>query len=662
MTAGRDTAPYPSEPPATDGPTVACVGVPERRRRGLAEGLGVPVREDAVPGPDVAVVVVDPEPVDGLREVVERWRAAGAAVVVTPATGAVATAALRAGAEEALPPDEDLLLDRVRRHLDRARSTAAAAVRGAALEAAAAGVAVARLDDGPSDPVVHANPAFEALVGERAVSRDLGTVLGVSRTRGPLSDARSEVAAGRTATVEVQTGGATGGPRWTRLRLSPVRATTEATGRDDAGGDGPVTHVVLVATDTTERRRAARGTDRRADALALERAAVDDLLDRVEGVIGAMAGALIGADGRPAAERAVCERTAAADGYDGAWIGTVADDGTVTVGTAATAGGVVDPDSVPVPVEPVREAVATGEPRTVRGVADGTAAWRGEARARGIGAVAALPLRHEGQTRGVWTLLSARPAAFDERETLVLEGLARAVATAVVAGERRAILGAERVVEVTARVESPALALVGLARETGCKLSLSHLVVGKAGVARAVVEVSGVYGPALRAGVDAVTGLEDVVLTPTDAGPLEARLRLAEGRLLSRLATAGAVLTAAEVDPTGATLTVEAPDDDTARAVLADLEGEYGGVELAAYRTREQALSTPGAFRDRVQERLTERQLTALRTAHDRGYYDRPRRVDGDELAAAMGITRATFHQHLRAAQRKLGRAFLDEA
>jgi predicted DNA binding protein len=36
------------------------------------------------------------------------------------------------------------------------------------------------------------------------------------------------------------------------------------------------------------------------------------------------------------------------------------------------------------------------------------------------------------------------------------------------------------------------------------------------------------------------------------------------------------------------------------------------------------------------------------------GFYEWKRPVSGDELAETMGIARSTFHQHLRAAERKL--------
>ncbi|MFB6142160.1 MAG: helix-turn-helix domain-containing protein, partial [Halorientalis sp.] len=62
----------------------------------------------------------------------------------------------------------------------------------------------------------------------------------------------------------------------------------------------------------------------------------------------------------------------------------------------------------------------------------------------------------------------------------------------------------------------------------------------------------------------------------------------------------------------------------------------------------------------RIEEALTDRQLAALQTAYVAGYFDRPRRANGDDLAEAMGVTRSTFHQHLRVAQRKLLAEFFD--
>jgi hypothetical protein len=52
--------------------------------------------------------------------------------------------------------------------------------------------------------------------------------------------------------------------------------------------------------------------------------------------------------------------------------------------------------------------------------------------------------------------------------------------------------------------------------------------------------------------------------------------------------------------------------------------------------------------------KLTDRQLQALRTAYEAGYFERPRRTNATEVAEQLGISRSTFAEHLAAAQRKL--------
>lgn len=51
---------------------------------------------------------------------------------------------------------------------------------------------------------------------------------------------------------------------------------------------------------------------------------------------------------------------------------------------------------------------------------------------------------------------------------------------------------------------------------------------------------------------------------------------------------------------------------------------------------------------------LSERQREAFELAHDRGYYEWPRNVSGQELAAEWGVSKATFLEHLRKAEAKL--------
>ncbi|MFY4815798.1 helix-turn-helix domain-containing protein [Haloarcula sp. AONF1] len=52
--------------------------------------------------------------------------------------------------------------------------------------------------------------------------------------------------------------------------------------------------------------------------------------------------------------------------------------------------------------------------------------------------------------------------------------------------------------------------------------------------------------------------------------------------------------------------------------------------------------------------RLTDRQREVVRTAHRLGYFEHPRGASATEVADAIGIARATFSEHLAAAQRRV--------
>lgn len=94
----------------------------------------------------------------------------------------------------------------------------------------------------------------------------------------------------------------------------------------------------------------------------------------------------------------------------------------------------------------------------------------------------------------------------------------------------------------------------------------------------------------------------------------------------------------------------EAPD------VVAGFLEEFSDAELVGKRQKE--YSTPlfshRELDDILQNSLTVKQREALEAAHEAGYYEWPRDTTGEEVAADIGISPATFHEHLRTAERTL--------
>ncbi|MCU4926793.1 helix-turn-helix domain-containing protein [Halobacteria archaeon AArc-dxtr1] len=102
----------------------------------------------------------------------------------------------------------------------------------------------------------------------------------------------------------------------------------------------------------------------------------------------------------------------------------------------------------------------------------------------------------------------------------------------------------------------------------------------------------------------------------------------------------------------------ELPGDADHRAAAEWIEEFHSGVELVS----EELVYSPHLLYDVVADALTDRQLAVLDAAYFSGYFDTPRTSTGDELAARFDVTRQTFNQHLRKAQRTVLRYLFEES
>ncbi|MFB9807927.1 helix-turn-helix domain-containing protein [Haladaptatus pallidirubidus] len=86
----------------------------------------------------------------------------------------------------------------------------------------------------------------------------------------------------------------------------------------------------------------------------------------------------------------------------------------------------------------------------------------------------------------------------------------------------------------------------------------------------------------------------------------------------------------------------------------------YPDVRVVAQREREKPEPTVTEFRTTLDESLTDCQWAALETAYLAGFFEWPRNSTGEDVAASLGVSPPTFHQHLRRAQSKLLGTFFD--
>ncbi|MGQ4555048.1 helix-turn-helix domain-containing protein [Halobellus sp. GM3] len=107
------------------------------------------------------------------------------------------------------------------------------------------------------------------------------------------------------------------------------------------------------------------------------------------------------------------------------------------------------------------------------------------------------------------------------------------------------------------------------------------------------------------------------------------------------------------------TISFHAPDVDTLREVIARLDERWDGVSLHRL-VRSGGGSGSGDLVLVDRSELTDRQRDVLRTAHEMGYFEYPKRANAGEVADELGIDRSTFAEHVAAAQGKLLSTILD--
>lgn len=92
-------------------------------------------------------------------------------------------------------------------------------------------------------------------------------------------------------------------------------------------------------------------------------------------------------------------------------------------------------------------------------------------------------------------------------------------------------------------------------------------------------------------------------------------------------------------------------DRDTVDQTLADIEESYDAdLDIERFTTA----PTPSGIQDLPNDGLSPRQREAFQLARARGYYEYPRGITAQELAEEFEVSRTTFIEHLRKAEREL--------
>ncbi|WP_411967766.1 bacterio-opsin activator domain-containing protein [Haloferax sp. YSSS75] len=579
--------------------------------------------------------------------------------VVHPGSDLSRMAALDAGATDAVPLVDSNLFERFperveiavawQRSRDEATGRISEDLKEQALDEAPVGITIADYTL-PDRPLVYVNESFESMTGyseQAALGRNCRYLQGPETDPEKVATLRAAIDAKESASVELLNYRENGETFWNRVDLAPLR-----------GPNGDVTHFVGFQTDITERVRAEEAAERYAERVDEERARLQTLVELIEGLLEDVTSALVRAESRQELEAAVCTRVAATEPFESAWIGDC-DLSPAAVVPNEWAGEhasfietlEIDRDQSD---DPTARAANT---RTVQsGVTTDTPGHDARYPSR---STLAVPLIHRETLYGVLTVY-ADTAELDDEVHVVFGTLGRAVGAAIDAFESRRSLISDEVLELEFQVSDATQPLVSLAAATDCQLTYEGAVLHDDDTLSLFVSVT----PPAQFDDEPgdIDGIVSVARLPRgdDVGLYEVVLEA--GSLAHLVADAGGRLTDLEVTRTGSRFTTIVPDRAAGRELRDDLERVASGVELRAVRDRSSPPRTRREFVANVGDDLTDRQHTALQLAYLGGFFDWPHGVSGDELASAMDVSRATFHQHLRAAERKLVSRFFETA
>ncbi len=515
-----------------------------------------------------------------------------------------------------------------------------------AIEEAPIGISLS--DPSLSDyPLVYANDAWETVTGydtEEVLGRNPRLLQGPQSDPETVERLSTAIDNEEPVHVEIRNYKRDGTPFWNELTVAPVY------------DDGELSHYVGFQIDVTDRREAEALAEERARKLEDQRRTLRRVLNRVNGLLREVSGILVEATDRETIAHHVCEAIATEPGYAAAWMGTVTP-GESTLRIAAASGLPTDtPAEVAVESLPVavQQAIRTDE---LQWSDDEDGETPLDPSRVGTRRLLAVPLCYGSRRYGLLGVYGTDSGVLDRREQQVFGSLGRMIANGLHAVEATRLLTTDHVIELEIEIRDTAFALAEIAATVGGSIDREGTTRTDSGDCELYFSTDQRVERGTLADCPAVSKARIVSQTETET---TLAVRLAGTAIDDTIAELGGVITGTTATAETAQLTVEVPPQQDVRALLDTLRETYETVELRARTERDRRERRPEEFAAAVDDRLTDRQQAALKAAQLNGYFEWPRPVDGETVAETMGITRQTFHQHLRAAEQKLVEAYIE--
>ena len=390
----------------------------------------------------------------------------------------------------------------------------------------------------------------------------------------------------------------------------------------------------------------------------------------------------IDASSRKEVEQHVCDRLVETDSYVFAWIGEIERASsevkpTYMVGDEAS---YLDESRLSINSDdphgrgPTGTAIRTHEPQFQHDIETDPEyePWREQAMARGFKASAAIPISYNDVLYSVLNIYSTRTNAFNKVERDGLVHLGTVIGHAIHAAEQRRALVADSVLELEFRNEKIARRLTEEVTSEGASedgtdplLSVERTVPIDDGRVFQFMTVSGMTEEQFTDSITQFPAVEAVTLLDdgtNEGGRSLFRLTVSGPSLTNTIAAHGGRVRSVRTTAEETSIIAELPPATNPREVLHAVNEVYPETELIAQRNTVREVRTVLEITAELTDRLTNKQRAAIETAFFAGYFEWPRTLTGEEVAAMLEITGPTFNRHLRTAERKLLSILFEES
>lgn len=394
-----------------------------------------------------------------------------------------------------------------------------------------------------------------------------------------------------------------------------------------------------------------------------------EALNGVYEVMRAINDVIVADASRDELERVTCETLADAPGYEFAFVaGVDSASGAVTQRTEAGVEGYVE--RIPLSIDPNEPAGRGPAGRAIRTqrlqVSNDVLTdpdfepWREDARELGYRSAAAIPIVHGGGLYGVLGVTSAHRHAFTEEVGEGIGQLGEILGHAIAAIERKRALMGDQLIELEYEIKNavelfdgPGMADRHVSFERVVRVDEERFLEYGVTTVEAFPEVEEL--------VERVPHWDDVTVLDESAGEITFELTITSPPLFSVVAAHGGYVESAAIDGGDYRVTIHLPESADVRAVTEAIQDVYPDATNVARRQVTPTNESIAQIQDHLYGVLTDRQRTVLETAYYAGFFEWPRHSSGEEISETLGITPATFHEHLRSAQQKIVAAIVDE-